>query len=104
MTFTQLRDFIEKRMRMSPIDQPAMLLALLGSGRRCVDEWIAKVILPFDRSQTNYYRAAANNMIGRVLRKYGVVSKVGRLYFLVHFDKLTPIKIETLVGLPDCAC
>lgn len=75
MTFVELRAFIEKRMRMAHIYQPVMLMTLLRGRGACTDEKIAKSILLFDESQIDYYNNITNNMVGRVLRRHGVVEK-----------------------------
>jgi ATP adenylyltransferase len=68
MTYERLADFVQKRMRMSHVYQPLMLMALLrGGGRRSSAE-IAKSILAHDESQVEYYEKVTNNMVGRVLR------------------------------------
>jgi ATP adenylyltransferase len=68
MTYEQLLDFVQNRMRMSHVYQPVMLIALLqGGGRRSTTE-IAKSILVHDESQVEYYEKVTNNMVGRILR------------------------------------
>ena len=68
MTYERLADFVQKRMRMSHVYQPLMLMALLrGGGRRSSAE-ISKSILAHDESQVEYYEKVTNNMVGRVLR------------------------------------
>ena len=54
MTFEQLFDFIENKMRMSHIYQPVMLMALLKSGGRLADKEVAKALLEHDESQIEY--------------------------------------------------
>lgn len=44
-------------------------------------------------------RAITNNMVGRVLRKHGIVVKDGASYALVGFDALMPAQVEQLVAL-----
>lgn len=99
MTFTELRAFIEQRMRMAHIYQPVMLMTLLRGHGACTDEKIAKSILPFDESQIDYYKNITNNMVGRVLRRHGVVEKDGRTYRLVGYESFKPAQVDELVEL-----
>ena len=50
LAYTQLKDFITNRMRMSHIYQPVMLQVMLEHGGRASREEIAKAILDHDRS------------------------------------------------------
>jgi ATP adenylyltransferase len=68
MTYERLADFVQKRMRMSHVYQPLMLMALLRGGCRRSSAEIAKSILAHDESQVEYYEKVTNNMVGRVLR------------------------------------
>ena len=56
-TYERLRDYIAKRMRMSHIYQPLMLMELLG--RRSPDpaQDVARRILGEDVTQTDFYAA-----------------------------------------------
>jgi len=51
MTYKSLIDFITKRMRMSHIYQPVMLIALLQNNGKCSQREIAKALLSYDESQ-----------------------------------------------------
>lgn len=102
MKFTELRAFILERMRMSHIYQPVMLMTLLRDRGVCTDQKIAKSILPFDESQIEYYKSITNNMVGRVLRRHGVVEKDGRTYRLVGYEALKPAQVEELIELCKC--
>jgi hypothetical protein len=96
MEFHALLDFIQTRMRMAHIYQPAMIRTLLDHQGEADDEQIAKYLLSHDRSQIEYYQQITRNMVGRVLRGHGVVEKEGRKYRLVGCDKFTPTQIEAL--------
>ena len=99
MTYEQLTDFIENKMRMSHIYQPVMLMALLKNYGKCHEVEIAKAILEHDQSQVEYYQKITNTMVGRVLRNHQIVEKSGKDYQLVDYDNLTPKQIDKLVLL-----
>jgi len=97
MSYTDLADFIENRMRMSHIYQPVMLIALLQHQGKCSQEEIARSLLAHDQSQIEYYTRITNNMVGRVLRRHGIVRKEKKEYSLVGFDELSEAEVEDLV-------
>jgi diadenosine tetraphosphate (Ap4A) HIT family hydrolase/5-methylcytosine-specific restriction endonuclease McrA len=99
VTFVELADFVRRRMRMSHIYQPLMLLTLLRHGGASSSEEIAKTLLAHDQSQVEYYQQITRNMVGKVLRSHGIVRKDGDTYHLNCFDALTPEQITTLVDL-----
>ena len=82
MTYDQLIDFVERRMRMSHIYQPVMLLTLLQHDGQCSETDIAKAISVHDPTQIEYYEAITRNMVGRVLSKHGVVKREGKHFSL----------------------
>ena len=83
MTYDQLVDFVERRMRMSHIYQPVMLLTLLQHDGQCSETDIAKAISVHDPTQIEYYEAITRNMVGRVLTKHGVVKRDGKRFSLL---------------------
>ncbi|OIQ81539.1 AP-4-A phosphorylase [mine drainage metagenome] len=89
MNYRDLADFISTRMRMSHIYQPVMLLTLLENNGIASDEKIAKAILEYDQSQLEYYIKIVHNMVGRVLRRHGVVEKNGLSYQLPDFESIS---------------
>ena len=99
MKFEELALFIEKRMMMAHVYQPVMLITLLKSQGVCSTKEIAMAILPYDQSQIDYYIQITNNMVGRILRKHGIVKKEGKTYLLNDFDKLNHEQVEYLVSL-----
>jgi diadenosine tetraphosphate (Ap4A) HIT family hydrolase/5-methylcytosine-specific restriction endonuclease McrA len=99
MTFDELSDFIQKRMRMSHVYQPVMLTCLLMNKGHASDREIAKSILQRDESQIEYYEKVTNEMVGRVLRRHEVVRKEGKNYFLSGFERLTEEEIGRLIEL-----
>ena len=70
MTYTELVEFIERRMRMSHIYQPVMMMTLLQHNGQASTRDIAKAILHDDQSQIEYYENITRNMEGRVLRNH----------------------------------
>lgn len=99
MNYKDLVDFIATRMRMSHIYQPVMLLELLEHDGVSSTEDIAKAFLHHDLSQIEYYKKITNNMVGRVLRKHGVVEKEGDRYRLVGFGGLSVEQKQILSDL-----
>lgn len=99
MKFAQIAEFIGKTMQMQHVYQPIMLMTLLKHGGRRSDREIAKALLVHDDSQIDYYTAITNNMVGRVLRKRGVVEKEDRDYVLKEFDRLSDNEIKNLIAL-----
>jgi ATP adenylyltransferase len=99
MTFDDLADFIENRMRMSHVYQPVMLMRLLTNKGRASVKDIARSILQHDDSQIEYYESVTNKMVGRVLRSHEVVRKEGDRYFLNGFEGLAEDQIAVLVEL-----
>ena len=87
MTYRELVDFIQNRMRMSHIYQPVMLMTLLRRQGKCSQRDIAKALLMFDQSQIEYYEKITNNMVGKVLRNHKIVEKNNKEYNLIGFEK-----------------
>jgi ATP adenylyltransferase len=74
MNYSDLKDFITNKMRMSHIYQPVMLLTLLRADGECSEENIARAILAHDQSQIEYYEKITRDMVGRVLRSHKIDS------------------------------
>jgi diadenosine tetraphosphate (Ap4A) HIT family hydrolase len=89
MTYDQLVDFVERRMRMSHIYQPVMLLTLLQHDGQCSETDIAKAISVHDPTQIEYYEAITRNMVGRVLTRHGVVKRDGKRFSLLSARPLS---------------
>ena len=101
MTFSNLKDFLMNRMRMSQIYQPVMLINLLKNGGVVSIESIAKDLLINDQSQLEHYDDITKNMVGKVLIKNNVVKKEGNSFNLLDYDSYSEKKqqeIETLIG------
>jgi ATP adenylyltransferase len=99
MSYRKLADFVGRRMRMSHIYQPVMLLTLMRKRGRATTTEIAKSILLHDHSQIEYYENIVHNMVGQVLRRHGIVSREGDHYLLVDFEKLTPPQVQELAQM-----
>jgi ATP adenylyltransferase len=101
MIYDTLTDFITKKMRMSHIYQPVMLMALLKKGGKCHEREIASDLLIHDESQIEYYTNITNNMVGRVLRDHKIVErdKTTKTYTLPGFDSLTADQKNRLINL-----
>jgi ATP adenylyltransferase len=80
--FEHLRDFIQKRMRMSHIYQPVMIRELLQHGGRASVRNIAAAFLARDESQLEYYEQITKDMPGKVLGRHGIVERDGKDYRL----------------------
>jgi ATP adenylyltransferase len=99
MTYDQLVDFVQNRMRMSHVYQPVMLAALLAHGGKCSTEEIARAILAHDESQVEYYENVTKNMVGRVLKGHGIVEREDNGYSLVGYEDLGDEETEHLIEL-----
>ena len=98
--YTNLLEFItdKRRMRMSHIYQPVMLMTLLRNGGKASVEQIAKEFLVRDPSQIEYYAQITKVMPGRVLGKnHGIVDKLNNEYLLKGYETLRQDEIEELV-------
>ena len=101
MSYASLHEFVNQKMSMSHIYQPVMLMPLLDSGGRSNQSDIARALLSHDQSQIEYYTKITNNMVGKVLRKHGIVERdrATKTYNLVGYDDLTPEQVQILVKL-----
>jgi ATP adenylyltransferase len=98
-SYEQLADFVENRMRMSHVYQPVMLMTLLREGGKRSTEELAKAILAHDESQVEYYENVTKNMVGRVLRRHGIVEKKDDGYYLIGYEDLDDEQVERLIEL-----
>ena len=87
MTFSDLKDFLINRMRMSHIYQPVMLMTLLKNGGVASVESLAKDLLINDQSQMEHYDNVTKNMVGRILTKNNVVKRDGNSFNLVDYER-----------------
>ena len=78
-----------KRMRMSHIYQPVMLMTLLKEGGVASIEKLSKTLLIEDKSQQEYYSNITKNMVGRVLKSHGIVQKDRKSFMLIDYETYT---------------
>ncbi len=74
-TYRTLEEFIQNRMAMSHIYQPAMLIELLRNDGRSALTDIAKALLEHDQSQIEYYEQITKKMVGRVLTDSNAITR-----------------------------
>lgn len=86
-------------MRMSHVYQPVMIMTLLRAGGKSSTMEIARSILTHDQSQLEYYEDVTKNMVGRVLRRHGIVEKEGGSYSLVGYEELGDEQVGHLIEL-----
>jgi len=102
ISFETLRDFIQKRMRMSHVYQPVMIKELLRHGGKTSIRNIALTFLSHDDSQIEYYEQITKNMPGKVLGKHGIVQREGNEYHLkLDPSLLSASEREELIALCD---
>ena len=65
-TYQRLRAYMAERMRMSPIDQPLMLMELLGRRSPAPAQDVARRILGEDVTQIDYTTERVKRMVGKV--------------------------------------
>ena len=85
--FTSLKHFISKKMRMSHIYQPLMLIELIKGSGKTTGRKIAKSFLEYDESQIDYYSHITKIMPFQVLSKHIKELKRNKEnYFFEDFD------------------
>jgi len=101
MTYPELKRYLLEKMKMSHVYQPVMLKRLLlGDGTAKVED-IALDLVQNDLSQIEYYTDRVHNMVGRVLRKNGLVERDKSMYQLKDFEALNNHEIQELIELCD---
>ena len=99
-TYRKLSDFISKKMRMSHIYQPVMLIELMKHEGTADVSDIAKALLVQDVSQVEYYEHITKNMVGKVLTKNrGLTERNKNDYHLIGFKDLSPDEVSALTDL-----
>ena len=99
MIFSELKEFLMNRMRMSHIYQPVMLMSLLKNGGVSSVESLAKDLLINDQSQMEYYDKVTRNMVGKVLTKNNVVKKEGNSFNLLDFESYSEKERNELINI-----
>ena len=82
MTYQDLIDFLENKMRLSHIYQPLLIKSLIESGGSATIRQLANAFLSQDESQLQYYEDRIKLMPLKVLRSHEVISKDGNLVTL----------------------
>ena len=88
-TDERLRDYIAKRMRMSHVYQPLMLMELLGRRSPAPAQDVARRILWEDVTQIDYYTERVKRMVGKVLTGNGITRYDQGAYGLVGGEELS---------------
>jgi len=100
--FEALSEFVLRKMTMSHVYQPVMLIELLTRGGRATVNEIAKAISSRDVVQIEYYENVVTGMVGRVLTKNrGITKKDGKSYLLNGFEELSHDEIAQLIAFCD---
>ncbi len=90
MTYEQLIDFLENKMRMSHIYQPLLIKVLLESEGYATVRQLALNFLAKDESQIDYYQKRIKEMPVKVLKSHDVISTQGQLIELnLNMKKLS---------------
>ena len=100
MTFKELQDFIENKMRMSHIYQPLLIKTLVESEGFSTARKLALELLKMDESQIQYYERVVKKMPVRVLLRHGVIKKNDNQIELA-IRKLTFKERQKLITLCD---
>ena len=97
MTYQDLIDFLENKMRLSHIYQPLLIKNLIESGGSATIRQLANSFLSQDESQLQYYEDRIKQMPLKVLRSHNVVTKDGDLVFLnaknLTFEQKAQVKM-----------
>ena len=99
MTFSDLKDFLINRMRMSHIYQPVMLMTLLKNGGVASVESLAKDLLINDQSQMEHYDNVTKNMVGRILTKNKVVKRDVNSLNLLDYETFNEKERNELINI-----
>ncbi|MCP9835457.1 MULTISPECIES: hypothetical protein [unclassified Cyanobium] len=98
-TYQRLREYIAKQMRMSHIDQPLMLMELLGRSSPAPAQDVARRILGEDVTQIEYYTERVKRMVGKVLTRNGITAYGNGAYSLIGGDELSDAERDALQPL-----
>jgi diadenosine tetraphosphate (Ap4A) HIT family hydrolase len=94
-----LFEYLSKRMRMSHVYQPVMIMKLLSNDGKAKADEIALDLVQNDLSQLEYYTERVNQMVGKVLRNNQIVAKAESVYQLIGFDELSDDERQKLIDL-----
>jgi ATP adenylyltransferase len=88
MTYTELKEFLESKMKFSHIYQPLLIKSLIDSGGSATLRQLAGVFLAHDESHAVHYEKRSKETPIKVLFKNGLLKQEGELVSL-NIDKLT---------------
>jgi ATP adenylyltransferase len=88
MTFDEIIEFLETKMRLSHIYQPLLIRTLVDAGGSATLRQLANAFLSQDESQLIYYQDRIKQMPLKILGKHGIVTEDGDLVVL-NAGKLT---------------
>lgn len=94
-----LAEYLSKRMRMSHVYQPVMIMKLLSNDGKAKADEIALDLVQNDLSQLEYYTERVNQMVGKVLRNNQIVAKEKGEYQLIGFEELSDYERQKLIDL-----
>lgn len=94
-----LLEYLSKRMRMSHVYQPVMIMKLLSNQGKAKADEIALDLVQNDLSQLEYYSERVNQMVGKVLRNNQIVAKEKGEYQLIGFEELSDDERQKLIEL-----
>jgi len=77
LTFDQLLEFLDSRMRVSHVYQPLLIKALLDAGGKATVRQIALSFVGQDEPQVQYYEKRAKEMPIPVLKRHTVIAEEG---------------------------
>jgi len=98
-TYERLSDTIARRMRMSHVYQPLMLMELLGRRSPAPAQDVARRILGEDVTQIEYYTERVKRMVGKVLTGNGITRYERGTYDLVGGEELSDAERDQLLEL-----
>ncbi|MGD0153413.1 MAG: HNH endonuclease [Thermacetogeniaceae bacterium] len=82
MTFEELVDFIENKMKMSHVYQPLLIKSLVEAGGTATVRQLATAFLTQDESQLLYYEKRIKEMPIKVLSRHEIIKRQGDLVSL----------------------
>lgn len=91
MTYEDLKEFIQSKMRLSHIYQPLLIKALVEAGGSATIRQLATTFLSSDESQILYYEKRLKEMPIRVLSQHGIIAKE-KDFVSLNIEKLTLVQ------------
>ncbi len=105
MTYEELIDFIDHKMRMSHVYQPLLIKELVESGGVATIRQLAAAFLSHDEGQIQYYEKRIKEMPVKVLKNHGIIFSNGQLVELairkMTFKQKAEIKMHCEQKIQD---